>query len=129
MQDASSTAPAAEKPAEAAHEQQRWMASAETCAPISPQDSTPLWGSDQFRFLEMHYPRPEPRWEECAGVLAAGLISLWARASMLCAECSGFCTRQAVHAGAVHEWPSPNCCRTAHVPCCCCWPEACMVLV
>ena len=56
-------AQAGDKVADAAHEQQRWMASAETCPPANPLNSAhqPLWGTDQFRFLVMHYPRPDPR--------------------------------------------------------------------
>ena len=56
-------AQAADKAGDPAHEQQRWMASAETCPPANPLNSghQPLWGTDQFRFLEMHYPRPDPR--------------------------------------------------------------------
>ena len=60
VEDASKAQPGdkAAAAADPAHEQQRWMASAETWCPLAPQHapSQPLWGSDQFRFLEMHYP-------------------------------------------------------------------------
>ena len=89
-------AQAGDKVADPAHEQQRWMASAETCPPANPLNSAhqPLWGTDQFRILVMHYPRPDPRYGStalvqpgCSGSLS-GLGCAVMHAALL--GCSGW---------------------------------------